>query len=277
MKAVTVALAFFLVGSTLRAEAGPSPEAKCAAAKRRASGAKIQHKMACVGHAKTSGKPVDERCLARAEERFASAFAKIGFTCAGSAPMVEVLVDACVQGLSNDIAGNGKCPGASARITGTWAMALMSCSARDLLHPGQFAACDAAADRLKQQALIMAGGCAASSLHTDLHSACVDPLVNALPPEQFTDTCQQTCGGTCSDPSTTCVPSFGPNGEQCDCFPNFLCPNFGKCVLGFPCDPDDPTACPTGYTCLVGGLCIGDPCASDCSCPSSATCVLNAV
>lgn len=82
---------------------------RCAAAKLKAASRKASGKLACYRRAAARGVPVDPACLARAEQKFAAAFAaaerRPGCLTTGDAAMIEATVDAFVTTLASDLPG----------------------------------------------------------------------------------------------------------------------------------------------------------------------------
>jgi hypothetical protein len=223
---------------------GADPSAKCAAAKRKAAGKKIAGKMTCYGKAKALAGPVDGECLARAEAKFSAAFAKLGAACPGTAMAVEGILDECVGTLLGDVPGDGPCPSRSAKTVGKWAKALLACAARDMLAPGTFGGCDTRVDAKNAAAIARAGDCAAGTTHADLHSACVAPVVDALPATTTTTTTTLPCQFL----SGICVGSCG-TGESCGLIGFHQCACLAPGACGGTAYPTCGGDCPAGQTC----------------------------
>ena len=90
---VLVALALITVFSAPVARAGSTPAQKCAVAKLKAATAKVDGELKCHKKALATGLPVDAACLAKAQTKFAAAFAKAeaegGCKNEGDAPQVQ--------------------------------------------------------------------------------------------------------------------------------------------------------------------------------------------
>lgn len=100
MRLALVGLAVLLVG----APSGATPDARlCAIRKLKAASRKSAAKVICYQKAITAGAPVDPACLAKADEKFAAAFARAeargGCLTTDDAASVETTVDACVANL----------------------------------------------------------------------------------------------------------------------------------------------------------------------------------
>jgi hypothetical protein len=269
-----------LVIMSISVQAAPAMAATCMAAKERAAGNKIARKMACWAKAKGTASVVDSACLAKAESKFARAFASIDEVCPGDAPTVESVVDSCVDALVADVPGDGSCAKKSALSVGKWAKRLLRCAANDAAEPGTFSTCDATADAKGDAALAKAGACASITVHADLHTDCVDAVVGTL--QQATTTTSTTtttttvpppCCDPACDPGDSCVVVFMTGSTTCQCIAASAC-SLGRCVFqpGAVCDVD---GCPSGYSCFdhqycLGGLCTDAP--GSCGCPVSDIC-----
>ena len=93
-----------------RVAAASTPADTCAAAKLTAASKKAVAKLACWGKAVKMSVPVDDACLAKADQRFTAAFAaaeaKGGCRTTGDVAAVEAHVDAIVMGLLVDEPGD---------------------------------------------------------------------------------------------------------------------------------------------------------------------------
>ena len=93
-----------------RVAAAATPADTCAAAKLTAASKKAVAKLACWGKAVKMSVPVDDACLAKADQRFTAAFvaaeAKGRCRTTGDAAAVEAHVDAIVMGLVVDEPGD---------------------------------------------------------------------------------------------------------------------------------------------------------------------------
>jgi hypothetical protein len=100
-KVVALALVSLAVAAAAVAEAGPTPAQKCTGSKLKATGKKAAAKLKCHEKAVKKGVAADPDCLAKAEEKFADAFAKAeakgGCLTTGDAGSVEGLVDTFVD------------------------------------------------------------------------------------------------------------------------------------------------------------------------------------
>jgi hypothetical protein len=100
-KVVALALVSLAVAAASVAEAGPTPAQKCTGSKLKATGKKAAAKLKCHEKAVKKGVAADPDCLAKAEEKFADAFAKAeakgGCLTTGDAGSVEGLVDTFVD------------------------------------------------------------------------------------------------------------------------------------------------------------------------------------
>jgi hypothetical protein len=102
-KVVALALVTLAVAavSVSVAEAGPTPAQKCTGSKLKATGKKAAAKLKCHEKAIKKGIAVDPACLAKAEEKFADAFAKAeakgGCLTTGDTGSIEGLVDTFVD------------------------------------------------------------------------------------------------------------------------------------------------------------------------------------
>jgi hypothetical protein len=256
------------------AHAGLAPERKCAVAKQKAVGKAIAARMSCHARAKLTGTPLSGECVGRADTKLTAAITKAGISCPGTAADVATMVDACIEALAADVPGDGSCPSTSAKVAGKWGKSLMGCTAREIVRPGSVAACDARTDAKDQAALTKAGGCAASTTHADLHSACIDPLSNTLPPTSTSSTTTSNTSTTTTSTLPTCA--WNPFLHFCEggCAANVSCQVTGtmfcSCVAPGDCAGSAaPTCggnCPAGQACFPyrdpGGLewcSCGDP------------------
>ena len=179
--------------------------------------------MSCYAKAKVAGVAVDSNCLAKAEAKFTAAVSKAGSACAGTPSTVEQPVDDCVTNLLPDIPRDGKCPSASAKITGKSGSSLFGCQAKEVTKPGSFAACHASVDGKLALALAKASACVNSTnIHATLHD-CLATLDGIIEPPPTTTTttssttsttiaCQAVGGGFCwylgatgADCNSTCA------------------------------------------------------------------------
>jgi len=172
------ACALLAVGTTSSAGAA-DPGVKCAAAKRKAAGKNVSSRLVCVARAKAKSVPIDPRCLAKADAKFEAAFAKAGAACPGMPPEIAVLADSCVDALTADAPGDGRCPSKSATAIGAAARAEMNCAARDVVRPGSYAVCKARSIAKLAIALANAGLCAAPGAAGDVQ-VCEQVLAAAL-------------------------------------------------------------------------------------------------
>jgi pathogenesis-related protein 1 len=113
--------------------------AACAAAKRNAAAKKANGKLKCAARAASRGVPVDARCLAKVEAKFAAVFAKAdargGCATTDDAGTVEASVDTCVSTLRTLLAVPGTpprsaCTARKLRATGRNAAEALRCHAR---------------------------------------------------------------------------------------------------------------------------------------------------
>jgi hypothetical protein len=118
-------------------DAAPSPAAKCTITKRGAAARKVVGKLSCVTRAMTKGGPVDGACLAKAESKFSSTFAKAdakgGCISTGDAASVEASVDACVGAIRSQLGVPGspvpaaKCTQAKVKAAGKKTQSKIAC------------------------------------------------------------------------------------------------------------------------------------------------------
>lgn len=85
------------------ANAGPEPAAVCVVSKQKAASAKLKHKVKCHGQAIKKNVAVDEACLAKAEEKFDTSFAKAegkgSCNTSGDVGDIEAMVDGWLEEL----------------------------------------------------------------------------------------------------------------------------------------------------------------------------------
>lgn len=95
-----VAIAALIAVTAAVSHAAPTPAQRCAAAKLKAASKKAAAKLVCHKKAFLKGIPVDSLCLAKAEDKYLTAFAKAeakgGCATVGDAAAVEALVDTFV-------------------------------------------------------------------------------------------------------------------------------------------------------------------------------------
>lgn len=83
-------------------------------------------------------------------------------------------------------------------------------------------------------------------------------------------------GTTCDETRSSCDPDGTPNAcdSDDDCGFGAYCDELsGSCIPSWVCDPDDPAACGTGYTCQ-DGTCVPLPCDGNEDCAAGCYCDL---
>jgi hypothetical protein len=198
------AFAVALVG-TARAT---DPAVKCAVSKLKAAGKKVSGKMSC--YSKAKAKPpftVDPGCLAKAETKFAAAFAKAGNGCPGSAAAIESLVDDCVSAFLTADPNDDKCGSSSAKALGKGASRELGCEEKGLLTGGGAPACRAGVAAKTDAALSKAGSCTTNG-QTAITS-CVDGITAGVPPTTSTTSTTLIPPACCSPERATLVGTSG--------------------------------------------------------------------
>jgi len=122
---------------TAPSEAAPDPAAKCTTTKRGAAARKVVGKLNCVARPMTKGGTVDSVCLAKAESKFSSTFAKAeskgGCISIGDAAAVEANVDACVTSIRQQLGVPGstlpasKCTASKVKAAGRKTTSKINC------------------------------------------------------------------------------------------------------------------------------------------------------
>jgi hypothetical protein len=113
----TLALAavFALVLTFAPPSIATSPQTKCKITKLNAATTKLAGKLKCYTNAMKKSVPIDATCLAKAEQKFADAFAKVeartkgGCAVTGEAPGVETQVDQLFTKLLDDEPDSAVC------------------------------------------------------------------------------------------------------------------------------------------------------------------------
>lgn len=117
--------------------AASTPAQKCASSKMKAVATKLSDKAKCHQKALKKATTVDNACLAKAESKFATAYAKAeakgGCTVTGDASTVEATVDACLTTFVGAIAGDAQCAAAKMSAVGVKAKAKATCQQKALL------------------------------------------------------------------------------------------------------------------------------------------------
>lgn len=261
MRHVGMLLGFLAMLAGSASVSAAAPEQACTAAKERAAGKYLARALGCHARAKSAGRPVDVRCLTRAQGRFVQGIGGAGTSCPGSAAGLEPVVQACVAILLGNVPGDGVCPSASTKALGQGANGLLRCAAQEVLAAGARPSCSAGRDARLAAALARAGGCAAPSSVADLHAACVTAVVDALVPTSTTTT-------TIDVGDTTTTTSTTPDVVRC-CRRSASCGPFDTCELV------SPEACRSGGGVDLGpGTCDDAPCVSVSTTTPPAACCL---
>ncbi len=170
--------------------AAATPAQKCAAAKVKAAGTKVNDKAQCQQKALRKSTAVDSACLAKAEQKFAKAYSKAdaagGCAVTGDADTVEVAVDACLTAFLGAIAGDAKCAALKMTAVGKKASAKATCQKKAFLKGATVdSACIAAAEGKFNTAVGKADGsgtCTGAATGLEgLVDACLTSLVSPAP------------------------------------------------------------------------------------------------
>ena len=177
---------------------------KCEASKLKAAGKGISGQMGCVSKAKAKSVATDPACISKVQAKTDSAIAKAG-ACNGSAGAIESQITACVNQLTSDVPGNGKCPASSAKAVGKGGGSELSCESKQVLKPGTFAACDTKEDGKTSGAVTKAGSCGQATFATinaDIDN-CDTSIKNVVIPPPTTTSSSTSTTSTSSSTTTS--------------------------------------------------------------------------
>jgi len=210
-----------LLGTVLTfgsAVAGGTPVQKCSASKRKASGKKAKGKFGCLSKAAKKSIPIDPACISKAETSFMNAFAKadakISPSCEGTEGSVETAIDNCIDQVSQQITGNGKCQGSKLKAAGKKAVGMLACYAKAATTGTVDPTCTGNAMSKFGAAFDKADGTAPCPgakdvVEQQIDDACVTAVVQQLPPVAV------GCGNGIVDPGETCDDGNTVDGDDC--------------------------------------------------------------
>ena len=211
MRTTELLLVMLVMAPLSRAGFAASTAAQtCASSKMKAVATKLSDKAKCYQKALKKAATVDSACLAKAEQKFATAYtkaeAKGGCSVSGDASTVEATVDACVTAFAAAITGDAKCAAAKMGAVGVKAKSKATCQQKALLKGVDVdATCLAKAEIVFNKAITKA----------DASGTCTDtaPTLEAL-----VDGCIANLAGTSSSDecllvqNTTATSTVNPNG-----------------------------------------------------------------
>ena len=222
------------------------PQEKCADVKSRASALALFAQGQCHAKAVLQGTPAETKCLAKAESKLRTSFAKAEAkaTCPGDVEAAVSATAACVRTFGGALSGDARCAAKKLRAAAGKARDETLCARKPA---GKRAACLAAVETNFGKAVLKAdlkGDCTATAADLDvLVDACVGGL---QPPRTCTGGAFPACGGTCPE-GLACRPyevfANGASAETgCSCVDVTNGPQCGGPVCGTDqhCpDPDD--------------------------------------
>ena len=221
MKRTVIVVVAALLGSVLvtgAAMAGGTPAQKCSAAKRKAAGKKAASKFGCLSKAASKAIEVDTDCLAKAETKFSSTFAKADTKatppCEGTETNVETAVDNCLDQVAQEVTGTGKCQAAKLKASGKKAAAMLGCYAKAATAGTVDTECTGKASGSFDKAFDKADGTAPCPgtkdvVEQSIDDSCVTGVVQQLAPVSV------GCGNTIIDQGETCDDGNTADGDDC--------------------------------------------------------------